>query len=95
MKKAIGLFALVMSASIYSQACTQIEAQFMGTVKKVTQSKDSCSIQIQFSSYDSSIMCPLEIEEVIDQNIEARCGLQVGDAVSGVLVNDGKKTYIE
>jgi hypothetical protein len=96
MKKVICVLSVVLSSSIYSHACTQVEAQFIGTVKKVTKTQAACSVQVQFSSYDSSAVCPLEIEEVLDQDVlTSRCDLNVGDAVSGILVNNGQKTYIE
>ncbi len=96
MKKVVCALALVLSASVYSQACTQVEAQFIGTVKKVIKTQNTCAVQVQFSSYDSSAVCPLEIEEVTGQDLlTSRCDINVGDAISGVIVDDGQKTYIE
>lgn len=102
MKMIINGLVLTLLTAMTAQAstlpCTQVEAQFIGIIAKTTESvtKKSCAVQIKFSSFDSSATCPLDIEEVIDEDImTSKCDLKVGESVSGILIYDGKKTFIE
>jgi ethanolamine utilization protein EutQ (cupin superfamily) len=97
MKKIVGLFALVLATSITSQACQQYEAQFIGKVVKSEKiSAKSCLVEISYSSFNSSIMCPLDISEVDSKEVlTTQCDKQPDDTISGILVNDGGQLYIE
>jgi aerobic-type carbon monoxide dehydrogenase small subunit (CoxS/CutS family) len=97
MKQMIGLFVLVLTTSITSQACSQYEAQFIGKVVKIERtSADACTVQIDFSSFNSSIMCPLDISEADDKEITTtQCDKKAKDTISGILVDDGEKLFVE
>lgn len=97
MKKIVGLFALVLATSITSQACQQYEAQFIGKVVKIEKaSAGSCTVEINYSSFNSSIMCPLDISEVNNKDVvTTQCDKKAGETISGILVDDGAQLYIE
>ena len=94
MKNLIMVISLVATALITtsSYAC-QEEAQFMGTIKN--KSAD-CSLEISFETFNSSTVCPLEIEDVDTVRFENKnCSFKVGDSVSGVLVKKDNQIVIE
>lgn len=98
MKKIIGVFAIVVATSLGAQACGQFEAQFIGTVAKIvtTKTSEACLIQVNFKSFESSIMCPLDISEAQGVYLKSTaCNKKIGDAISGVVINKGDLTYIE
>lgn len=97
MKKIVGLFAIVLATSITSQACQQYEAQFIGKVVKSEKiSAKNCLVEISYSSFNSSITCPLDISEVDSKEVlTTQCDKQPDDTISGVLVNDGGQLYID
>ena len=97
MKKMIGLFALVLATSVTSLACSQYEAQFIGKVIKIEKtSANTCAVQIDFSSFNSSIMCPLDISEAEGREITTtQCDKKAKDTISGILVDDGETLTIE
>jgi hypothetical protein len=97
MKKIVGLFALVLATSITSHACQQFEAQFIGKVIKIEKvTETTCSVKIDFSSFNSSIVCPLDISEVNGKEIiTTECGKKANDTISGILIDDGQKISIE
>lgn len=97
MKKIVGLLALVLATSITSQACQQYEAQFIGKVVKSEKvSADTCAVQISYSSFNSSIMCPLDISEVEDKKVlTSQCDKKTGETISGIIVDAGAQLYIE
>lgn len=77
-----------------SFACSTYEAQFSSTVKEVIQNGDySCLVKLDMNlsqndqSWNPHMMCPLDIEVVLDQYISVRhCGFEVGDSISGYIV---------
>ncbi len=77
-----------------SFACSTYEAQFSSTVKEVIQNDDySCLVKLDMNlsqngqSWNPHMMCPLDIEVVLDQYISVRhCGFEVGDSISGYIV---------
>ena len=82
-----------------SMACGQHEAQFIGYVKNfqkvaVDQYIVDCSYEIEFTMFNSSMVCPLVIGEVSYLRFEDQsCQLKDGQQVSGVMVKiDGKVT---
>lgn len=97
MKNILGLFALVLVTSITSQACQQYEAQIIGKVVKSEQvSADSCKVQIAYSSFNSSILCPLDISDVETKDVlTSQCDAQAGSTISGILVDDGAQLILE
>ena len=97
MKKILGLFALVLATSITSHACQQYEAQFIGKVVKSEKvSADTCKVEISYSSFNSSIMCPLDISDVDSKEVlTSQCDKKANDTISGILVDDGAQLYIE
>lgn len=97
MKKIVGLFALVLVTSITSQACQQYEAQFIGKVTKSEKvSANTCAVEISYSSFNSSITCPLDISDVESKSVlTSQCDKVAGSTISGILVDDGSQLYVE
>ena len=94
MKNLIMTVSLVATAFITTSgyAC-QEEAQFMGTIKN--KSAD-CSFEINFELFNSSIVCPLDIEDADSIRFENKdCSFKNGDSVSGVLVKKDNQIVIE
>ena len=94
----------VVLASVFvaqmSLACLQQEAQFIGSVKNFQNQRgehiNSCSYEIEFSMYNPSYVCPLDIDEVSSLRFaDDSCQQQDGNQVSGVLVKKNDVTYIE
>lgn len=87
MKNMILAIALVLSSVIASAfACERPEAQFMGTVKNVSEISEVCFYEIEFSRFDSSVVCPLDISEVYSEKFQdSSCSLKDGDFVSGYM----------
>lgn len=98
MKKTLSLFTAVLFSAIGAQACSQFEAQFTGTVSRIvtTKTSDACLIQVNFETFNSSIMCPLDISEARGVYLKSTsCDKKIGDSISGVVINKGDLTYIE
>lgn len=92
MKNMILTMALFSSTLITSAfACDRPEAQFIGTVKNVSvqlgsESTKVCFYEIEFSSFNSSIVCPLDINDVYSEKfLDQSCSLKNGDFVSGYM----------
>ena len=96
MKSLVIALLTVSSFSAFAFDCKQNEAQFIGKVAEykkehIDQYIFDCSYKIEFSRFDSSIVCPLDISEVYDVRFEdTNCSLKNGDDVSGYLVQDLK-----
>lgn len=90
--KAVILVTALFSFSSF--ACSTYEAQFSSKVKEVLQEDDySCLVKLDMNlsestqSWQPHMMCPLDIEEVLDQYISVRhCNYDVGDSISGYIV---------
>lgn len=97
MKKIFGVLALTVLTTLSAQACDQFEAQFIGKLVKLDKAADStCQVEIDFSSFSSSVICPLDISDVRGRVISSPyCDKKVGETISGILVDDGEKVYIE
>jgi hypothetical protein len=97
MKKIVGLLTVILMISATSQACQQHEAQFIGQVVKIKKvTADTCRVEINYSSFISSIMCPLDISSVESKSVlTTECNKKVGQTISGILVDDGHQLYIE
>ncbi len=97
MKRIVGLLIFVLSISMTSQACQQYEAQFIGKVIKIEKiTATTCAVKIDFSSFNSSIVCPLDISEVNGKDIiTTECSKKANDTISGILIDDGQQISIE
>lgn len=88
--------ALAMLFSMSSFACSTYEAQFSSVVKQVLSNSDdpySCLIKLDINlsqagqTWRPHMMCPLDIELVLDQYILVKhCSFKKGDKVSGYLL---------
>jgi hypothetical protein len=71
--------------------CTQLDAQYIGTVVehskvRVDQNVFECQYKISYSQFNSSYICPLDIDEVSSFKFEDKnCALKNGDFVSGYM----------
>ena len=93
--KSIVLIASILSAQI-SFACVQQEAQFIGNVKNFQSVGSNCSYGIDFTMFNSSFVCPLDIDEVSTLRFaDKSCQLKDGDQVSGVMVKQDDSVVIE
>jgi hypothetical protein len=101
MKTFIVLFSALFSLSLFAFDCKQTEAQFIGTVTEykkeaVDQYIFDCSYAIEFSRFDSNMLCPLDESEVYSVRFEdTNCSLKNGDFISGYLVKNLKTEKIE
>lgn len=95
--------ALIAVAAQTTMAACLGEAQIIAQVEAVTsQSKSSCVVTVSpysIEQYNESGMCPLSLDEVLDQGVEisavnGQCGLQAGDVLTGVLVKTTSGTII-
>ena len=92
MKKALLSLVFCLNFSAFALECTQLEAQFIGKVVdfqkvRVDQYLFDCSYKISFHRFDSSMVCPLDIDEVLSVRFDDyNCELNDGDMVSGYLV---------
>jgi hypothetical protein len=83
------------------QACEQQEAQFIGNVKNHSEIQRSettseCFYEIEYSMFNSSFICPLDIDEVLTEHFQDyECKLKNGDQVSGVIVKLNDKIILE
>ena len=97
MKKLTLGLTLVITAllSAPSYSCQQ-EAQFIGKVKnwgeiQRSESTSECFYEIEYTMFNSSLVCPLDIDEVGGERFQDfDCNLKNGDQVSGYMsrVND-------
>ncbi|MBC7712447.1 MAG: hypothetical protein H7177_03865 [Rhizobacter sp.] len=90
MKNAILVLALF--SSVTAIACQQ-EAQFIGKV--TNYSKTDCSYDINFSMFNSSYVCPLDIDEAGPARLtDKSCSLKNGDPISGVLIRNSENEIV-
>lgn len=95
------LMTLVLMSSVSALACETQEAQFIGRVKNastayLTDAAPICSYEIEYSVFNPSSVCPLDIDAVAGfQFSDSSCTLRNGDAVSGVLVQKGEDVVIQ
>lgn len=95
-KMMILVLAVAATASVQAQACSQFEAQFIGTVSKIEKKGQACTVRIDFSTFDSSIVCPLDISEVEGKDIATtQCDKKLNDSISGIVINSHGKLSIE
>jgi hypothetical protein len=89
MKMFITSLTALVSLSVF--ACNQ-EGQFIGTVKNFreiqkSESSRECFYAINYLQFNSSYICPLDIDEVSSLEFQDfSCSLKNGDQVSGVMV---------
>lgn len=97
MKKIVGLFIFVLATVVTTQACQQYEAQFIGKLVKTEKvTSNTCKVQISYSSFNSSIICPLDISDVESKEVlTTQCDKKAGETISGVLVDDGTQLFVE
>lgn len=103
--KSLLIIATVLSAGLFANASCIGEAQIIAKVdKKVTDSMTYCRVFITKEypkTYNPSLMCPLDISEVMSKGIEI--GLKNGhdceldsDTITGVLVqNSAGDIYLQ
>lgn len=102
MKSLLALMALAIAFTSQAEFnCTQQEAQFIGTVRDtrvewIDQGVFDCYFKIEFSRYNISMVCPLDISEAEGfELLDASCALKDGDEVSGILVKKDGVLFIE
>jgi len=98
----VALSALVI-ANANAFDCKQNEAQFIGKVSdlrivKIDQGIRDCYFKIQFTRFDSSMVCPLDESaaastELLDS--DCRMNLQNDQEISGYLIEKSGTIYIE
>lgn len=89
---------LTLSLAANAQSTCLGEAQIIAKVASVQTGSSSCRVAVQdVSYYNESIICPLDLSEVMDQGIEVDLNDDQGcnvdsETISGVLVKtrDGK-----
>jgi hypothetical protein len=88
---------------VETKTCQQ-EAQFISKVKSLTKDYTGCVVKIDLNNtkiYNPSMVCPLEIEEVVAEGIQVGlrdghdCAFDVGDEISGVIVRKNSKLILE
>lgn len=103
MKSLFFTLGLMIATSSYGMSfdCNQQEAQFIGTVREVQmrsldQKTTQCFYKIQYSQYNPSMLCPLDIDEAYNAEFQdTSCQLRMNDEVSGYMVKKGDSLYIE
>lgn len=99
---ALGLsfvFSTIFSSVTY--ACVPQTAQYIGNVKNATQTQTSktatkCSYEIEYSMFNSSYACPLDVSEVFSARFEDQdCDLRNGDQVSGIIAKINGNIVLE
>lgn len=98
MKTIFAAFILVLSTQTVFADCTGAEALVAGTVTKKVETAGVCEAELNYHYFSSSIMCPLDISEVVSRSVEIKtrlCDFQVGEVVSGVLVDSNNKLVLE
>ncbi len=96
------LSALVM-ANAHAFDCKQNEAQFIGKVSdlrvvKIDQGIRDCYFKIQFTRFDSSMVCPMDESAAANTELldsDCRMGLENGHEISGYLVEKNGSIYLE
>lgn len=103
-KLMLGLTVIAAAASFSANACdfgAQPEAQYIGKVKNFAQVQKSeslveCTYQIEFTRFDSSMVCPLDIDEVYSETFQDySCSLKNGDQVSGYMARINDRIVLE
>lgn len=99
-KLVLALFVTV--GSVAAQASCLQEAQFIGLVKNYSEVKKGesvkeCFYQIEYTMFNSSMVCPLSIDEVYSHVFQdPSCSLKDGTQVSGIMnKNENGKVEIE
>lgn len=102
MKNLITLITLSFGLSASALECTQWEARFMGHVKETKVAKNAagkmvCTFKIEITSqYLPSAVCPVSAGEISVADFEdADCSKEVGTDLSGVVVMQEGKFWIE
>jgi hypothetical protein len=104
MKKIILALALIQSSAAFAWSdCTQMEAQFIGTVKsirveKIDKNVRDCFLQFEFQFFSSSMTCPLDIDSALVRELPLKnCAswIDVGSQLSGILVLKGDKLSLD
>lgn len=98
----IALSSLVLS-SVHAFDCTQNEAQFIGKVTdlrvvRIDQGIRDCYFKIQFTRFDSSMVCPLDEGTVASTELldaDCRMNLENGQEISGYLIEKNGYLSIE
>ncbi len=92
---------LLGSLNVSAFDCTQSEAQFIGKIKstrveRIDQGVRDCFHKLDFSLFNSSMVCPLDIDEALNLEVfDYNCQLSEGSEVSGVLVLKDGQLVIE
>lgn len=85
------IFIITFLISIPAFSCQQ-EAQFIGkitdyTKTRIDQNLFDCTYKINFTMFNESVVCPLDIDEVtLVEFKDENCSLKNDDQISGVLV---------
>ncbi len=106
MKKTIVALALLLlqsSAAFAWADCTQMEAQFIGTVKsirveQIDKNVRDCFLQFEFQFFSSSMTCPLDIDSAMVHELPLKnCAawIDVGSQLSGILVLKDNKLSLD
>lgn len=87
--------ALIAVVAQTSMANCLGEAQIIAKVESVTKTLSSCVAHVSsIEQYNSSMVCALDIEEVVSQGVEVGlmnghdCRLEPGSVLTGVLVKN-------
>lgn len=90
-------------SSAFAFDCSQNEAQFIGKVidlriERVDQGIRDCYFKVQFTRFDSSMVCPLDEGKATSAELldfDCRMNLENGQEISGYLVEKNGFIYID
>lgn len=93
---------IVLSLLIITKAysfCAAKEAQIVGSVISVLETKTSCHYEVKVSENNKHTLCPLSSKEieatlVVDRKVAGLCEYSVGQTFSRILVLDKKTNMI-
>lgn len=98
MKTLFALITLTAMTQSHAFVCKQYEAQVIGkVVSKTINENGECALKVSLWQVNEHIMCPLSKGEIENTEITGSysCSFETGDDFSGIVVNDGKTTFLD
>ncbi|EQC44626.1 hypothetical protein M899_2311 [Bacteriovorax sp. BSW11_IV] len=98
MKTLFVLIAFAAMTQTQAFSCKQYEAQVIGKViSKTIDENGECALRVSLWQVNEHIMCPLSKGEIESTEITGSysCSFESGDDFSGIVVNDGKTTFLD
>jgi hypothetical protein len=100
MLKTFIFISLIVSLSSHANCIG--EAQILGKIQKVEQTTSGCRVFLSSNAIiNTSIVCPIDEGKLSSEGIEvglidgSNCKMEVGNVITGVVVDNGSFIYLE